>query len=78
MTDNSQLGMNLPNTQNLDKVEGYKFEKPPNPIKGYPKLYWSGQRPFTSTQFYPAQQKESHGADVDGWRNKIFWVITYR
>lgn len=69
MTDNSQLGMNLPNTQNLDKVEGYKFE----PIKGYPMLHWKGKRPFTSTQFYPAQQKESHGADVDGWRNKIFW-----
>lgn len=69
MTDNSQLGMNLPNTQNLDTVEGYKFE----PIKGYPMLHWKGKRPFTSTQFYPAQQKESHGADVDGWRNKIFW-----
>jgi adenine-specific DNA-methyltransferase len=61
--------MNLPNTQNLDTVEGYKFE----PIKGYPMLHWKGKRPFTSTQFYPAQQKESHGADVDGWRNKIFW-----
>lgn len=36
-------------------------------------LHWKGKRPFTSTQFYPAQQKESHGADVDGWRNKIFW-----
>jgi DNA modification methylase len=69
MTDNSQLGMNLPNTQNLDTVEGYKFE----PIKGYPMLHWKGKRPFTSTQFYPAQQKESHGSDVDGWRNKIFW-----
>ena len=69
MTDNSQLGMNLPNTQNLDTVEGYKFE----PIKGYPMLHWKGKRPFTSTQFYPAQQKESHGADVDGWRNKIYW-----
>ena len=69
MTDNSQLGMNLPNTQNLDNAEGYKFE----PIKGYPMLHWKGKRPFTSTQFYPAQQKESHGVDVDGWRNKIFW-----
>lgn len=69
MTDNSQLGMNLPNTQNLDTVEGYQFE----PIKGYPMLHWKGKRPFTSTQFYPAQQKESHGADVNGWRNKIFW-----
>ena len=55
MTDNSQLGMNLPNTQNPDTVEGYKFEQ--NPIKGYPELRWRGKRPFTSTQFYPAQQK---------------------
>jgi len=71
MTDNSQLGINLPNTQNLDTVERYEFEQ--NPIKGYPELRWKGKHPFTSTQFYPAQQKESHGADVDGWRNKIFW-----
>jgi DNA modification methylase len=69
MTDKSQLGINLSNTQNLDKVDGYKFE----PIKGYPMLHWKGKRPFTSTQFYPAQLKESHGADVDGWRNKIYW-----
>ena len=50
-------------------VEQYKFE----PIKGYPMLNWRGKRPFTSTQFYPAQLKEVHGSEVDGWRNKIFW-----
>ena len=51
------------------KVEKYEFE----PIKGYPMLNWRGKRPFTSTQYYPAQLKEVHGEEVDGWRNKIYW-----
>lgn len=50
-------------------VEKYEFE----PIKGYPMLNWRGKRPVTSTQYYPAQLKEVHGEEVDGWRNKIFW-----
>jgi len=50
-------------------VEKYEFE----PIKGYPMLNWRGKRPFTSTQYYPAQLKEIHGEEVDGWRNKIYW-----
>ena len=50
-------------------VEKYEFE----PIKGYPMLNWLGKRPFTSTQYYPAQLKEVHGEEVDGWRNKIYW-----
>ena len=50
-------------------VEKYEFE----PIKGYPMLNWRGKRPFTSTQYYPAQLKEVHGEEVDGWRNKVFW-----
>lgn len=50
-------------------VEKYEFE----PIKGYPMLNWRGKRPFTATQYYPAQLKEVHGEEVDGWRNKIFW-----
>ncbi|MBB5501061.1 site-specific DNA-methyltransferase [Paraburkholderia sp. MM5384-R2] len=50
-------------------VEKYEFE----PIKGYPMLNWRGKRPFNSTQYYPAQLKEVHGEEVDGWRNKIFW-----
>lgn len=36
-------------------------------------LNWRGKRPFTSTQYFPAQLKEVHGEEVDGWRNKIFW-----
>jgi len=50
-------------------VEDYKFE----PIKGYPMLQWKGKRPFTSTQFYPAQLREVYGEPVDGWRNQIYW-----
>lgn len=50
-------------------VEKYEFE----PIKGYPMLNWRGKRPFTSTQYYPAQLKEVHGEEVGNWRNKIFW-----
>jgi site-specific DNA-methyltransferase (adenine-specific)/adenine-specific DNA-methyltransferase len=50
-------------------VEKYEFE----PIKGYPMLNWRGKRPFTSTQYYPAQLKEVYGEEVDGWRNKIYW-----
>jgi DNA modification methylase len=43
------------------------------PIKGYPELHWTGKRPYTSTQYYPAQLKESYGEPKDGWMNKIFW-----
>jgi len=53
----------------VTEVDKYAFE----PIKGYPMLYWKGKRPFTSTQYYPAQLKETFGADVDGWRNRIYW-----
>ena len=50
-------------------VSEYEFQ----PIKGYPMLNWRGKRPFVSTQYYPAQLKEVHGEELDGWRNKIFW-----
>jgi DNA modification methylase len=53
----------------LASVEKFEFA----PIKGYPMLNWRGKRPFTSTQYFPAQMKEVHGEEVDGWRNKIFW-----
>jgi len=44
-----------------------------DPIRGYPELKWAGKRPFQATQYYPAQLKESHGPEVDGWRNAIYW-----
>jgi site-specific DNA-methyltransferase (adenine-specific)/adenine-specific DNA-methyltransferase len=64
-----QKKLDLGGEEKNGRVENYKFE----PIKGYPMLNWRGKRPFTSTQFYPAQLKEVHGPEVDGWRNKIFW-----
>ncbi|PHO09603.1 site-specific DNA-methyltransferase [Malaciobacter canalis] len=62
-----QVDLGIDNT--VDNVEEYKFE----PIKGYPMLNWKGKRPFRSTRYFPAQLKEVHGTDVDGWLNKIFW-----
>ena len=49
--------------------ETYEFE----PIRGYPMLNWKGKRPFQSTQYYPAQLKETYGEEVEGWTNKIYW-----
>lgn len=59
-----------------EKVEQqtlFEFEERKT-IKGYPELRWTGKRPYTSTQYYPAQHKETYGeADENGWLNKIFW-----
>jgi site-specific DNA-methyltransferase (adenine-specific)/adenine-specific DNA-methyltransferase len=65
-----QVTLQLATSDNgVASVEKYEF----SPIKGYPMLNWRGKRPFTSTQYYPAQLKELHGQETDGWRNKIFW-----
>lgn len=53
----------------ITSVEKFEFE----PIKGFPMLNWKGKRPFRSTQYYPAQLKEIHGEEVDGWLNEIYW-----
>lgn len=53
----------------ITSVEKFEFE----PIKGYPMLNWKGKRPFRSTQYYPAQLKEVHGEEVNGWLNEIYW-----
>ncbi len=50
-------------------VEGFKFE----PIRGQPMLRWAGKRPFASTQYFPAQEKERHGEETDGWMNELYW-----
>jgi adenine-specific DNA-methyltransferase len=59
----------LVNPGDAGSVEEYQFE----PIKGYPMLQWHGKRPFRSTRYYPAQLREVHGPEVEGWRSKIFW-----
>ena len=64
-TQNQLLNVQEP----IESVETYEFE----PILGYPMLNWKGKRPFRSTQYYPAQLKETYGEEVDGWRNKIYW-----
>ena len=62
-----QNQLNIP--EPVESVETYEFE----PIQGYPMLNWKGKRPFRSTQYYPAQLKETYGEEVDDWRNKIYW-----
>lgn len=60
---------NLELDTSVERVAEYKFE----PIKGFPMLNWKGKRPFKGTKYFPAQLKEVHGEDVNGWLNKIFW-----
>ena len=50
----------------------FEFEQRPT-IKGFPELRWTGKRPYLSTQYYPAQLKETYGSEHNGWMNKIFW-----
>ncbi len=42
-------------------------------IKGFPELRWTGKHPYRSTQYYPAQLKESYGEQQNGWINKLYW-----
>lgn len=41
--------------------ELFEFDDRPV-IKGYPELRWTGKRPYRSTQYFPAQLKESYGS----------------
>lgn len=55
-----------------EQLDLFNFDKPV--IKGFPELRWVGKRPYTFTQFFPAQLKETYGnPDENGWINKIFW-----
>ena len=57
----------------MDDQLTFEFESRPT-IKGFPELRWTGKRPYTATQYYPAQLKETYGeAASDGWMNKIYW-----
>lgn len=57
--------------EEMDEQMTFEFEQRPT-IKGFPELRWTGKRPYKSTQYYPAQLKETYG-NSGGWRNKIFW-----
>jgi len=67
-----EMKLGTPQNETIE-VDKYEFDPFPKPIQGFPELRWSGKRPFRSTQYYPAQLKEIHGVEVDGWRNKIYW-----
>lgn len=56
---------------NQEAFETFEFDLPP--IRGFPELRWAGKRPFKSTQYFPAQKKESYGDPTDGWWNRIYW-----
>lgn len=58
----------------MNENEQLSFDFEPRPtIKGFPELRWTGKRPYRSTQYYPAQLKETYGEAQDDWMNKIFW-----
>src|ERR1700739_2456393 len=57
-----------------EKIEAFEtFNFDLEPIRGFPELRWTGKRPLTSTQYFPAQLKEEYGHSVKGWWNKLFW-----
>ena len=56
----------------MDEQLTFEFAQRPT-IKGFPELRWTGKRPYRSTQYYPAQLRESYGHEQNGWINKIFW-----
>ena len=67
-----ELGITTANeSDKKTTVADFRFD--PQPIKGQPELKWRGKRPFVSTSYFPAQEKEQHGEEVNGWLNKIFW-----
>jgi len=51
------------------KQQFFDFE----PIKGFPYIHWKGKKPYTSTQYFPAQCKECIGEEQDGWINRLYW-----
>ena len=69
MSENDQLNLGVKDEKSVKAVSDYKFE----PIRGQPMLRWAGKRAFTSTQFFPAQEKERHGVEVNDWMNEIYW-----
>lgn len=56
----------------MDEQLTFEFEPRPT-IKGFPELRWTGKRPYRSTQYFPAQLRETYGTEQNGWINKIFW-----
>lgn len=53
-----------------DEQMTFEFS-PVKTIKEFPELHWTEKRPYRSTQYFPAQLKESYGEAKDGWMNKV-------
>ena len=62
MKEQQELGIMVGSAPRADRdtVDGYRFE----PIRGQPMLRWAGKRPFSSTQYFPAQERERQGVSV--------------
>ena len=73
MTEEKQTTIGFQDDRRVESVEQFDFQPRPKPILGFPELHWTGKRPFTSTQYFPAQLKEVHGPAVNAWRNKVYW-----
>ena len=64
-----QQELGIEEKKKIEAVGDFKFE-----IRGQPMLKWDGWRPFTGTQYFPAQEKERYGDETeDGWINQIYW-----
>lgn len=57
----------------MDGQISFIFEQR-QPIKGYPELHWTGKRPYTSTQYYPAQLKHCYGNIIDATLKSLIFV----
>ena len=65
----------------MDEQLTFEFEKR-KPIKGFPELHWTGKRPYNSTQYYPAQLRETFGKEQNGsyqerYDKVIIWICVY-
>ena len=71
MNEQQELGIKVGRSprDRRESVEDYRFD----PIRGQPMLRWAGKRPFTSAQYFPAQEKERQGEETDGWMNELYW-----
>jgi adenine-specific DNA-methyltransferase len=69
MNKEIQTALEMVDVTPRENIAEFQFE----PIKGYSLLTWRGKRPFTSTRYYPAQLKETHGPEKEGFRSKIYW-----
>ena len=61
----------------MDEQMTFEFEQRPT-IKGFPELRWTGKRPYKSTQYYPAQLKETYGNSGGGGEIRSFGEIIFR